>query len=131
MAATTRLTVVALALVVLTGTAVVAGPAIAQELTDDGMNGNDTSRDGDESVDDGSMAATESLDAGDMDNESMDGDAMATEDEMGTDGMTDGAMTEDGMAGETDTGGQPGFGIAVVVVALIAGAALALRRRGG
>lgn len=127
MAATTRPTVVALALVVLTGTAVIAGPVFAQELTDDGMSGNDTMSDGNETMDDGSMPATESMDGGDMGNESVDGDEMGTEDEMGTDG----AMTEDGMAGETDTSGQPGFGIAVVVVGLIAAAALALRRRGG
>lgn len=125
MARKTRITVgsIVVALVVLAGAAPVAGPALAQETTEDGTTGTDA-----------------------MGNESMADDGIGTE-TMGDDSMTegdtmtgDGTMTDEetddqsggtGMDDETASGGQPGFGAVVGLLALVASAAFVLHRRRG
>ena len=135
--------IVVVALVVLTAAALVAGPGLAQQTTDDGMTGTETM--GNDTMTDDGMTTTEGAMMDDS-NETMSGDGMGTDDGMMTD---EGAMTEDAMgteddmmteegqmeegsdggAEETASGGQPGFGVLVGALALVAAAAFALYRR--
>lgn len=134
MAPTTRLnagSIVVVALVVLVGAALVVGPAVAQETTDDGMSGNETMDD--ERDENESMSDEETMDDGMDENESM-GDDMGTE-TMADDSMTEEEMMDEGgdeqMDDETASGGQPGFGVAVALAALVVAAAFVLYRRRG
>lgn len=153
MARTPRTTgglIAVLALAVLLGSALAAGPALAQETTDDGMGGNETMSDGDtmgnetgtmdeeETMDDG----TETMEDDAMTDEGM-GDGQTTDEEMTNDEqMTGDGMTEDGMGDEqmtdeetmdggTASDGQPGFGVVVGLAALVGVAGFAIYRRRG
>ena len=148
MAPTDRLTtgsILVLALVLLTGFALVAGPTLAQETTEDGMDGNETMTDGTETMDNDtmddsmatetengneSMTEEESMDDGSM-TETMDDESMTEEESMDDESMTEDDMSDEEMADETASGGQPGFGVVVGLVALAAAAGAVLYRRRG
>lgn len=147
MAQTTHRTVgsiVVTAVAVLLGASLVAGPALAQGATDDGMSGNDTLTDGG-TMDGGNESLTEDSMGTDMgtdsmtEDEPMTDDGSMTDDGMGTGTMDDGPMTEgemgeqggeEGMDDSTASGGQPGFGVVAGLIAVIAAAFLLYRRRG-
>ena len=121
------------------------------ESMDDGMTTDDATMTDDGMATEDSMAGEETMGGDEMttdgmnDGETMDGDGMTTDDAMaGEEAMDDEEMTTDSeetmMDGgdetamddaETASGGQPGFGLLVGLLALVAAAAVALRRRSG
>lgn len=106
--------------VLLVGTAAVGaedgtGTDTMADGTETMTGGNGTM--GDDPSDDGSMTdGNGTMDDGSTDESDMDPETESTADET----MADGA---------TESDGQPGFGVAVAVVALLAAGAVALRRR--
>jgi hypothetical protein len=97
------------------------GTTTATLATGDASMGDETMSD--DSMGDETMSGNDSMDDGDStNNETMD-DGDSTNDSAGADGSGD----EDSPS-PTASGGQPGFGLAVAAVGLLAGALLALRR---
>lgn len=143
---TTDGSIVILTLALVAGTALAAGPALAQETTVDGMGGNETMADGTGTMEDGTgdneTTTDETVNDGDGsmgDGESTgDGAGTSMDDEMGTESMGDDSMTEDGvmdeggeegMDEETVSGGQPGFGLIIALAALVAAVTFVRYRR--
>jgi PGF-CTERM protein len=83
------------------------------------------------------MSDSDPMDSETMSDETMNDDSMSDSDPMDSETMSDGDSMDDspvGASGDEDSpsptasGGQPGFGLAVAAVGLLAGALLALRR---